>query len=66
MIFQEIFDFPMGEMSHLPVSKYANFVTKSAKFYVDTCFYFSIWRLFIIFAPRRTTFITIFNQNQKL
>jgi len=39
-----------GEMSCLPVSKSANIVSKSAKFYVDTCFYFSIWRFFIIFA----------------
>jgi len=66
MIFQGIFDFPMGEMSHLPVSKSANIVRNLQNFYVDTCFYFSIWRFFIIFASHGLTFITIFNQNQKL
>jgi len=66
MIFQEIFVLMGEEMSCLPVSKSANLLQNLQNFYVDTCFYFSIWRFFIIFAPRRTTFITIFNQNQKL
>jgi hypothetical protein len=56
MIFQGIFDFPMGEMSCLPVSKSANFVSKSANNYFDTYFYVGIWRLFIIFASTWTDF----------
>ena len=55
-----------GEMSCLPVSKSAKIIRNLQNFYVDTCFYFSIWKFFIILYPRRTTFITIFNQIQKL